>query len=83
MVGEVALEALTALRDRWTALPKTAAPRIALLSQLSAFADAAGTPRRRVIAWTHARAVRTVIAGDDHDAGLHAWVARQLHPPDL
>lgn len=67
MVGEIALEALTVLRDRWTALPVSASPRAALLRQPS-----------RVIAWTHARSVRAVLAGVKDDNGMHAWVASQL-----
>lgn len=80
MVGEVALEALTPLRDRWAFLPTSASPRNALLSQLYAFADAAQASRDRVVAWTRARAVRAVIAEVNDDQGLHDWVATQLRP---
>lgn len=75
MVGEVALEALTMLRDRGTELP--AAGPAMLHRQLYAFADGAGAPRSRVVAWTHARAVRSVISGLNDD-GLHEWIATQL-----
>jgi hypothetical protein len=78
MVGETAIEALTMLRDRWMSLPAAASPRSALLRQLYAFAETAGSPRSRVTAWTHARAVRAVLAGVDDDAGMHSWVAGQL-----
>ncbi len=80
MIGETALEALTVLRDRWATLPTSPSPKAALLRRLHAFADAACTPTPRVIAWTHARSVRAVLAGitDDHD--MHAWVASQLEP---
>lgn len=78
MVGEPALEALTMLRDRWSQLPSSASPRRQLLRRLDAFADAAGAPRERVVAWTHARCVRAVVDGVADDRGLHAWTARQL-----
>jgi streptomycin 6-kinase len=78
LVGEVALEALTMLRDRWEELPAVGPTQ--LLSQLRAFADGAGAPHSRVIAWTHARAVRAVLAGVDDDAGLHEWIASELDP---
>lgn len=80
MVGEVALEALTMLRDRWTDLSAAQAGPSMLDRQLAAFAEAAGTPRSRVIAWTHARAVRAVLEGINDDNAMHEWVASHLDP---
>lgn len=78
LVGEPALEALTMLRDQWQQIPSSSDPTAELLRRLTAFADAAHTPRDRVIAWTHARSVRAVMAGINDDHGLHAWTANQL-----
>lgn len=77
-VGEVALEALSPLRDRWTDLPARPRAQHALLDRLHAFADGAGTSSERVIAWTHARCVRAAVGGSEDDNGMHAWIARTL-----
>lgn len=78
LVGEPAIEALTMLRDNWADLPTHRHPGRELRRRLEAFADAARTPRRRVIAWTHARCVRALVDGVKDDQGLHAWVALEL-----
>lgn len=78
LVGEPALEALTMLRDQWQQIPMGPNPNAELLRRLAAFADAANTSRDRVIAWTHARSVRAVMAGISDDHGLHARTANQL-----
>ncbi len=78
-VGEVALEALSALRDHCASLPAEPRPRAALLDRLQAFADGSGAAPERVLAWTRARCVRAALGRpeDDQD-GLHAWVVRTL-----
>ena len=82
LVGEVAFECLTPIRDRWTQLRQSASSTQQLRRQVQVFAEAAGADLDRTLAWTQARALlaalRIARSGQNDDQGLHQWVAEAL-----
>lgn len=85
VVGDLASECLTHLRDRWVELHHQDQPEPALLRRIDVFAEAAHIDRERAHRWTQLRAVVTILRTPAelaplNDGGLHAWVATTLTP---
>ncbi len=82
LVGEVAIECLTSIRDRWTRLQQSSSPTDQLRRQVQVFAEAAGASLDRTVAWTQTRALLAALrirrSGKHDDDGLHEWVAETL-----
>lgn len=83
LVGDLASECLTHLRDRWVELHRQDQPHRALRRRIDIFADAAHIDRERARRWTQLRAAVTSLrshldTAPVHDHGLHAWVASVL-----
>jgi streptomycin 6-kinase len=81
LAGEVSLECLTAIRDRWSRLHEDPFPVGQLRRQLQIFAESAGASLDRTVAWSQARAMLTALrlrGGQNDDDGLHLWLAEAL-----
>lgn len=83
VVGDLASECLTHLRDRWVELQHQDQPERTLRRRIDVFADAAHIERERAHRWTQLRATVTILRtpvdiGPLNDGGLHAWVATAL-----
>jgi streptomycin 6-kinase len=82
LAGEVAIECLTSIRDRWTRLRQSSSPTDQLRRQVQVFAEAAGASLDRTVAWTQTRALLAALrirrSGQHDDDGLHQWVAETL-----
>ena len=83
LIGDLASECLTHLRDRWVELQDEDQPERALRRRIDAFAEAAHIDRERAHRWTQLRAAVTVLRtpvdiAPLNDGGLHAWVASAL-----
>ncbi|MEW1953347.1 aminoglycoside phosphotransferase family protein [Terrabacter sp. NPDC080008] len=80
VVGDLATECLTHLRDRWVELHHQDQPERALRRRIDVFAEAAHIDRERARRWTQLRATVTILRSpvDLNDGGLHAWVATAL-----
>ena len=82
LAGEVAVECLTSIRDRWTRLQQGSSPTAQLRRQVQVFAEAAGASLDRTLGWTQIRgllaALRIRRSGQHDEDGLHQWVAETL-----
>jgi streptomycin 6-kinase len=83
VVGDLASECLTHLRDRWGQLQHQDQPERALRRRIDVFAEAAHIDRVRARRWTQLRATVTILRAPVdiaplNDGGLHAWVATAL-----